>query len=61
MKPEPCLLIFIFILLCGTACAQKQALDNRMHHLRKGTDREWSSFPLHAKDSQLIIHFKMFI
>jgi hypothetical protein len=28
-----------------------------MHHLRTGTTREWSDFPLIAKDSQLIIHF----
>jgi len=32
-------------------------LDPGMHHLRNGTVREWSSFPVIAKDSQLIVHF----
>lgn len=37
---------------------QPQVLSQEFVHLRDGVQREWSSFPLHAKDSQLIIHFK---
>lgn len=50
-------LALIAILSCLAASAQKQELDNSMHHLRKGTTRQWIDFPLHAKDSQLVVIF----
>ena len=57
MKFNPSFLLPIFILLCGTVTAQKQVLDNKMHHLRHGTQREWNDFPFKAEDSQLVMHF----
>jgi len=41
------------------ALAQKKTLDSKLHHLRKGSAREWSEFPVHAKDSVLIVNFNL--
>jgi hypothetical protein len=54
-------LSFSFFFLCSTASAQKHVLDEKMHHLRKGVNPEWDEFPLHAEDSQLVIHFKSLV
>jgi len=46
-------------LLPLAASSQQQVLYNAMHHLRNGSAREWSSFPEHAKDSQLTLTFNL--
>jgi hypothetical protein len=52
-------LIYLFLFSYPPICvAQHQAISAGSTHLRDGINREWSSFPAHAKDSQLIIHFK---
>ena len=52
-------LLFIFLFyFCCAANAQRLLLDNNMHHLRIGVNREWNEFPQHAQDSQIIIRFK---
>lgn len=38
--------------------SQKQVITSQLSHLRDGVEREWSNFPVDAKDSQLVIHFK---
>ena len=51
-----CTLLIVWIpVFC---MAQQQTISANNTHLRDGIKREWSSFPLHAKDSQLVIHFK---
>ena len=41
------------------AFAQNKTLDSKLHHLRKGSVREWSEFPALAKDSVLIVKFNL--
>jgi hypothetical protein len=48
----------LLILMSTTSVAQIQIIEPGTVHLRNGLKREWSSFPAHAKDSQLVIHFK---
>ncbi len=50
-------LLLVSALICGSAHAQRQVLDTKMHNLRLGSTREWSDFPAHVRDSQLIIYF----
>ena len=38
---------------------QKQVLDSSMHHLRKGIQQDWSTFPTHADARRLIIDFNV--
>ena len=57
MRLKTCLPLLISFYLCTHSHGQKMMLDPGMHHLRNGTVREWSSFPVIAKDSQLIVHF----
>src|SRR4051812_6052580 len=54
----PLSLVILLFLSVG-AHAQKMVLDKKWHHVRIGTDREWMDFPLHAEDSQLVIHFNL--
>src|SRR4029079_9954349 len=52
-------LIHLFLFSSPAIClAQHQVISSVNTHLRDGIKREWSDFPLHAKDSQLVIHFK---
>src|ERR1044071_9359986 len=55
MKKIFYLLHFLIPPVCA---AQPQIIAHGNIHLRDGSKREWSSFPLHAKDSQFVIHFK---
>ncbi len=41
----------------GQVYAQRQVLDNKMHHLRWGTKQEWTEFPRQVESSKLIVHF----
>jgi len=50
-------LLLISALIWGSAHAQRQVLDTKMHNLRLGSAREWADFPAHVRDSQLIIYF----
>jgi hypothetical protein len=51
-------LVLLFFSAIPSIClAQLQPIPSGSFHLRDGLRREWSSFPLHAKDSQLVIHF----
>lgn len=53
----------LFLLLLLTFCVQNycsgqnQVLDSTVHHLRNVEPREWSVFPLEAKEKQLLVHF----
>lgn len=51
--------IWLLIFVCTPiiSAAQKQVILTQSVHLRDGVKREWSNFPLQAKDSQLVIHF----
>lgn len=52
-------LIHLFLFSYPVIClAQHRVISAGNTHLRDGIKREWSSFPLHAKDTQLVIHFK---
>jgi hypothetical protein len=48
----------LIVLIPSICAAQKQVITSNEVHLRDGFQREWTSFPLHAKDSQLVKHFK---
>jgi hypothetical protein len=48
----------LYVLIPSICVAQKQVITSAEVHLRDGLQREWNSFPLHAKDSQLVKHFK---
>src|SRR5262245_4424917 len=48
--------ILLFSLLSACCCGQI-VLQNGMHHLRNGQDREWSEFPKEAKGKELSIQF----
>jgi hypothetical protein len=53
--------MFFYLLFISTpsiSVAQKHVITSKFVHLRDGLKREWSSFPEHVKDSQLVIHFK---
>lgn len=49
-------LIVLFLLANGHIKAAFLAVDQRMHHLRAGTEREWDSFK-GTSQTQLTIHF----
>ena len=36
---------------------QKQTIDASLHHVRNRAPREWSEFPIEAKEKELLIHF----
>ena len=36
---------------------QKQTIDASLHHVRNSQPREWSEFPIDAKEKELLIHF----
>ena len=36
---------------------QKQTIDASLHHVRNREPREWSEFPIEAKEKELLIHF----
>ncbi len=54
-----CLLFLTFGLNFLQAFSQNKMLDSKLHHLRKGFVREWSEFPVLAKDSILIVKFNL--
>jgi hypothetical protein len=47
-----CALINSFVI-----CNGQQAIEDSMHHVRNGQPREWSEFPINAKEKELSIHF----
>jgi hypothetical protein len=51
-------LVHLFLFSLPAICMSQQVILSCNTHLRDGIKQEWSSFPLHAKDSQLVIHFK---
>jgi len=50
-------LLLASALIWGSAQAQNQVLDTKMHNLRMGSTREWADFPVNVNDSQLVIYF----
>src|SRR6187455_1280714 len=36
---------------------QKQTIEPSLHHVRNSQPREWSEFPINAKEKELLIHF----
>lgn len=50
-------LFYLFFLSTPSMCLAQHSILSGTFHLRDGLQREWSSFPVHAKDSQLVIHF----
>src|SRR5688500_9069371 len=51
------LTIFLLLVSLVSAQAQSQVIDGRMHHLRKGIDREWDEFPLNAAADHVTVTF----
>ena len=51
-------ILYLVYLAIPSMCAAQQVITSETLHLRDGLQQEWSSFPVHAKDSQLVIHFK---
>lgn len=53
----PFLLLFFLLFFREQAAAQTQVLDPDMHHLRRGTRPEWSSFAQQPEKRQLAVRF----
>ena len=51
-------ILYLVYLAIPSMCAAQQVITSETLHLRDGLQQEWRSFPVHAKDSQLVIHFK---
>ena len=53
--------IYLILCLLANNCVfcygQQLVLDKSLHHLRNGQPREWSEFPLDAKEKELSIQF----
>ncbi|MGH9370562.1 MAG: CehA/McbA family metallohydrolase [Vicinamibacterales bacterium] len=53
--------VFVLVALMATVPSSARAdvaITGRMHHLRSGTDREWSEFPAKAEGSVLALTFE---
>ena len=59
LSMKSCTLLCVLFFECCCLFAQKKTLDSRFHHLRKGINREWSEFPVRAKDSILELNFSL--
>jgi hypothetical protein len=54
------LILVLSVLLAAfpTVSGAERTLDDKLHHLRAGGEREWSSFPEQAEGSRLLIAFR---
>jgi hypothetical protein len=50
--------LLAFVLLPIPVAAGPVALDDRLHHLRAGDEREWADFPAKAEGSRLTVPFR---
>lgn len=58
MKLTPIVSFLLLILFPVQAAAKEIVLDAKLHHLRAGTEREWSDFPLQAEGPSLTLRFQ---
>jgi hypothetical protein len=56
--PVRLLLVGTVLLSGAPAAAKERVLDNRLHHLRAGAEREWSDFPRQAEGPTLLLRFR---
>src|SRR4051794_24353693 len=53
-----CLVFLIVLLPPSLASAAPISLDDRLHHLRAGDEREWADFPAKAEGPRLTVPFR---
>src|SRR5687767_7136919 len=52
------LALFLLTLAALPVFAAPTVVDNRLHHLRSGPDREWADFPAQAEGPRLSVTFR---
>src|SRR5690348_2975964 len=52
------LVTLVFLVTPASLIAAQTILDDRLHHLRAGDEREWSDFPAKAEGPSLSLRFR---
>ncbi len=54
---QPVILALALCLLAGETTSRRRLLDGTLHHLRSGSEKEWSEFPDSPAGNHLALNF----